>query len=76
MPDDLAIVAYDDFEWSDAFVPRLTTAAQDIATIGRVAVELLLERIAGVDRPPQYDLIAPMIRHRDSCGCGDPNAPI
>ena len=30
-PEDVALVAYDDFEWSDLFSPGLTAAAQDFA---------------------------------------------
>ncbi|MFB0835069.1 LacI family DNA-binding transcriptional regulator [Arthrobacter halodurans] len=69
VPRDVALVGFDDFEWADSFEPRLTTMAQDIETMGSLAMQSLLARIAGTDAPYTRQSIAPAFRHRGSCGC-------
>ncbi|MEH3130940.1 MAG: LacI family DNA-binding transcriptional regulator [Mycolicibacterium neoaurum] len=69
IPQDVAFVCYDDFEWSDLFEPRLTAAAQDVETIGVTAVELLLARIRGSEEPPRHIRVPTTFHHRNSCGC-------
>lgn len=49
----LAIVGFDDFLLADLLRPGLTVIAQDSATIGRTAIELLLARAADPARPVQ-----------------------
>ncbi len=44
-PDDIALVAFDDFEWADLFAPRLTVIRQPTTELGSRAVELLLSRL-------------------------------
>ena len=39
VPEDIALVAFDDFEWADLFQPRLTTIVQPCYDIGTKAVE-------------------------------------
>ncbi|MEU6645980.1 LacI family DNA-binding transcriptional regulator [Saccharomonospora sp. NPDC046836] len=67
---DIAVVGYDETEWADLVEPPLTTMAQPIADIGREAVRLLLSRIKDPDRAPETVRLPPMLRHRQSCGCG------
>jgi LacI family transcriptional regulator len=69
VPDDIALVGFDDFEWSDLFEPRLTVVAQPTAEIGARAVQLLLSRLDEPDRAPQSLRLAPRFVHRESCGC-------
>jgi len=69
IPADVAFVCFDDFEWSDLFEPKLTAAAQDVETIGAIAVELLLRRIRGHSSAPQQIRVPTTFRHRNSCGC-------
>jgi len=45
-PTDIAVVSFDDFEWSNAFEPTLTTVAQAPHEIGSKAAEILFSRIA------------------------------
>jgi LacI family transcriptional regulator len=67
-PDDVSVAGIDDFEWSGAFAPRLTTAAQPIAEIGTKAVELLLGRLSGgVSGEPRRVILPPRLMLRDSC---------
>ncbi len=46
-PDDVSVVGLDDFAWTDAFRPHLTTVAQPVRAIGEQAAQLLLERLDG-----------------------------
>ncbi len=75
VPEDVALVSFDDFAWADLFQPRLTTVAQPCRAIGERAVELLLERIATPDLPPRHLRLSAEIRHRESCGCA-PGTPL
>jgi LacI family transcriptional regulator len=47
----LALVGFDDFELADLVAPATTVIAQDTAGLGRIAAELLFQRLAG-DRDP------------------------
>ena len=69
VPQDVALVCYDDFEWSDLFTPGLTAVAQDVESMGRRAVDLLVERIDGFDGPRRVERLPTTFHHRDSCGC-------
>ena len=69
VPQDMPLVCYDDFEWSDLFEPRLTAISQDVPAMGARAVELVVERIHGRVDPPRRERIATTYHHRTSCGC-------
>jgi LacI family transcriptional regulator len=69
VPSDMALVAFDDFSWSDLFHPRLTTMAQPTTELGERTVELLLARLADPDRPPQRVRLRTSLVLRESCGC-------
>jgi LacI family transcriptional regulator len=49
VPDDIALVGFDDFPypWSDAFRPHLTTVAQPTYELGRRAAEILVAHLRG-----------------------------
>ncbi|BBG00695.1 MULTISPECIES: LacI family DNA-binding transcriptional regulator [Pseudonocardia] len=70
IPGDVALAAFDDFPWADAFSPRLTVVAQSFAEIGREAVRLLLRRMTEPDADPRSVRLPTRFVHRDSCGCG------
>lgn len=69
IPQDIAIVGFDDFEWSDLFSPRLTTVAQPVGEMARVAVAMLFDRMKEPDRTFRHVRQTPQFIHRDSCGC-------
>ncbi|WP_250562057.1 LacI family DNA-binding transcriptional regulator [Sphaerisporangium fuscum] len=69
VPGDVALTAFDDFEWAAHFRPRLTTVAQRIAEIGGGAVRMLLERIEQPGRKPRTVRLPPRFMRRESCGC-------
>lgn len=68
VPDDLAVVGYDDVEegwWHD---PPLTTVHQSIADLGTRAAELLLAELAGEPRHGVHVLRSTFVA-RATCGC-------
>lgn len=69
VPDDIALVGFDDFEWADLFEPRLTVIAQPCTEIGQTAMKLLRDRIEGPDHPPVTVRPDASLRVRTSCGC-------
>ncbi len=71
IPDDLAIVGFDDTEIASLIHPPLTTMRQPAGQLGRLAAELLLERIKlGLDTPnwPRREYLPCELIIRDSCG--------
>src|SRR4051794_24157559 len=75
VPEDIALVGFDDFEWADLLAPRLTVIAQPVAEIGARAVELLLSRLEDPEQPPRTERLAATFVHRDSCGCDAERSP-
>jgi LacI family transcriptional regulator len=69
VPGDIALVAFDDFEWADLFHPRLTTIAQANTQIGEQSVAMLLSRLANPDLAVRKVQLEPKFVHRESCGC-------
>lgn len=69
VPGQMALVGFDDFDWADFFVPRLTLIAQPVQDLGTRAVHLLLQRMASPDAPTQSLRLAPTLQLRHSCGC-------
>lgn len=57
VPDDLAIVGFDDIELASYTIPPLTTISQPINEMGQIAVELLTERIDQPDLEPRRIII-------------------
>ncbi len=47
VPNDVSVVGFDDIEYSEHFVPPLTTVRQDRVTLGKAAARLLLENSKG-----------------------------
>jgi LacI family transcriptional regulator len=66
---DLAVVGHDETEWSELVDPPLTTMAHPVEDIGRQAVQLLVSRIKDPERAPEICHLAPVLVHRQSCGC-------
>lgn len=69
VPRDIALVAFDDFEWADLFSPRLTTIAQPCTELGAEAMRLLLTRLLDPAQPARSVRLSSRFVHRDSCGC-------
>lgn len=70
IPEDLALVTFDDFDLASALFPFLTAAKQPAYTMGTLAVEMLLQRVRGEDiRERREVILRPEIIIRKSCGC-------
>ncbi|MCF5053897.1 LacI family DNA-binding transcriptional regulator [Pseudomonas syringae] len=69
VPGQMALVGFDDFDWADFFVPRLTLIAQPIKALGARAVHRLLQRMAAPEAPTESVRLAPTLQVRNSCGC-------
>ena len=66
VPQDLAVVGYDDLEISQYTNPPLTTIAQPKTEIGRQAVNLLVDRIIQKDRTTSRVVLPPELIVRQS----------
>ncbi len=81
VPDDVAMVGFDDFPfpWSDAFRPHLTTVAQPTYELGRCAAEILVQMLEGsLTRPEPRTVLEGKLVIRESSGAllrGRPRAP-
>jgi LacI family transcriptional regulator len=68
IPDDMSIVGFDDIPQASFTSPPLTTVAQPIQDIGRIATDLLIERMSGsTSRPSQRIVLDVKLVIRGSC---------
>lgn len=73
IPQDMAVVGFDDMEWAPILTPPLTAVAQPGYALGAKAAELLIERLAGGGSPaPRTVVLQPRLVIRQSCGAGGP----
>lgn len=68
VPDDVAIVGFDDLPWADELCPALTAVSQPTYELGREAVHLLLRRLAEPDAPFRTLTLQTRLTVRESCG--------
>jgi DNA-binding LacI/PurR family transcriptional regulator len=68
IPNDVALVGFDDMPWATSLNPPLTAVAQPAQEIGESAAELLLDRIARPDRPIRHVILETRLIVRASCG--------
>jgi LacI family transcriptional regulator len=68
IPEDLALVGFDDFDLAVAIRPSITAVAQPVAEIGRRAGELLLRRLGGWDGAPESVSLPTRLKVRESSG--------
>ncbi|NLA58737.1 MAG: LacI family transcriptional regulator [Firmicutes bacterium] len=70
VPEDMAIVAFDDLDVGFLLESPLTAIEQNPSLIGRTAMELLIQRLSGDDAylPPQKVILQPTLTVRASCG--------
>jgi len=68
IPDDIALIGYDDMPWSYALNPPLTAVRQSGFEIGNHAAELLLQRIQNPDRAVAKLIMNTELMIRKSCG--------
>lgn len=68
VPEELALIGFDDMPWALAVDPPLTVVRQPAEAMGRRAMELLLERLADPRRERQVVALQPELVVRGSCG--------
>jgi len=69
VPDDLALVGFDDIFPGRLCDPPLTTVYQPMRMLGERACARLMERIAKPDLPPVVEMLPTELVIRQSCGC-------
>jgi diguanylate cyclase (GGDEF)-like protein len=68
VPDQVAVVGFDDIPDAIMSFPPLTTVRQPIFELGKKAVELLLESLDGQEMP-HHETLPASVAIRNSCGC-------
>jgi LacI family transcriptional regulator len=68
IPDELALVGFDDLDWTTLVNPPLTVVSQPVAELGKMAADRLLARIAGDDSAPKRLRLPTRLIVRGSCG--------
>jgi LacI family transcriptional regulator len=69
VPDDVALVCFDDIEYASRLYPFLTVMAQPAETLGSLGTQLLLDRIAGrAQEQPRVVVLPAQFVVRRSCG--------
>ena len=80
VPDELALIGFDDLEWTTLVAPPVTVVSQPATEIGREAARLLIARLEGDDGPPRRVRLDTELIIRRSCGCsnerGEPNPKV
>lgn len=68
VPDDVAVVGFDDLPAGQYTIPPLTTVHQPVYEKGQTAVNLLIDQIENPGVDPVHTELAPELVVRDSCG--------
>lgn len=68
VPDEVAVVGFDDLDLGEALESPLTAVVQNAAMIGSTAMALLLQRMTEAESPPQEMVLRPSLVVRSSCG--------
>lgn len=67
IPDQIALVAFDDLDWTSLVRPAITVVKQPTYRLGAAATDLLLKRINDYDRPITEVVLKPPLCIRQSC---------
>ncbi len=73
VPKEMSIVGFDDMAECETFVPSLTSVAQPLEKMGRLAAKLLLERIKGNNDPIVNIKVAGELKLRNSVSAYEGN---
>jgi LacI family transcriptional regulator/LacI family repressor for deo operon, udp, cdd, tsx, nupC, and nupG len=73
IPDEMAIVGFDEMPWAMSLRPPLTTVAQPAFEVGRTAAELLLARVREPSMPRRQVVLETRLIIRSSCGSQNTN---
>jgi len=73
VPRQMAVVAFDDFDWAPLFSKPLTVIDQHIEPIGQTAGSKILALLSLIPADGEIQaVIAPTLKVRESCGAGLP----
>jgi len=76
IPEDVAVIGFDDFELAHVLRPRFTLVRQPAAELGRSAAQMLFDRLDSGDHAEPRRLVLPTeLVVRESCGCPAPPTP-
>lgn len=76
LPDELAVVGFDDIADAAYLRPSLSTVRQPMEEVGAAVYGLLQEQTGDPARPPQLRQVATSFVRRDSCGCPGDGLPV
>ena len=68
IPDEIALVGFDDVPWATSLNPPLTAVSQPSQEIGSAAADLLLDRLAQPERAVRHLILRTQLVVRASCG--------
>ena len=68
IPEDLALIGFDDMPWAAFLCPPLTAVAQPAEELGRAAAQLLLKRLEDPKRMVRQVVLPTRLMVRASCG--------
>jgi len=68
VPDDVAVIGYDDIQLAQYMMPPLTTIHQPKDSLGELAVDALLHRLQDPEAEPQILVLTPELVVRQSVG--------
>jgi LacI family transcriptional regulator len=72
VPDDIAVVGWDDVMTARYIRPALTTVRQPVRELGALVAERLHERVAGLPHREGRQVLPTRVVLRSSCGCPGP----
>jgi len=73
VPEDLAVIGFDDIQMSALTHPSLTTVRQPMQLLGEAAVTLLFDRLQNSNGLPRHEVLDTKLVIRRSCGCPIPS---
>ena len=68
IPEELAVVCFDDMPWATSLRPPLTAVAQPVEELGRTGAQVLLERLQDPKRLVRHVVLPTRLMIRASCG--------
>ncbi len=75
VPEDLAIIGFDDIDLAQQSVPPLSTIRQNFGALGTAAAQCLLTMLEGAQVSPDLIHVPTVLICRRSCGCTDCQLP-
>jgi DNA-binding LacI/PurR family transcriptional regulator len=68
IPEDIALVCFDDMPWATSLRPPLTSVAQPVEELGRTGAQVLLKRLSDPKRSVRQVVLSTRLIVRASCG--------